>query len=186
MMTNKEQTKHYKQSLTGYDTWTIMCPVKTYSFERKLSIDDSKSRVLTTKLLLHCNIRYPNEIAESFIEICIWQNDEFVVADNIDEDYVGIGVFYPLGREVPENLVSKQFQSNQQGNFGLSIPLDSDTIQEFGDALIQSEANPYLHREFYADIAGLLNEWNGKGNLCVTNFSLVVSGQEQHDEILEP
>lgn len=185
MTTNKDRTIHYKPSLVGADTWTIMCPINTYTFERKLSVDDAKSRVLRTHLLIHCNIRFPDEIADSFIEIAIWQSDESIIADDIDEDYTGVGVFHSLNREAPDNLLFKEFQPNQRGNFHLAIPVDSDTLREFGDVLVQTEGNTHLHREIHAEVAGLLNEWDGKGNLCVTNLSLVVSGREQHDENYE-
>ncbi len=186
MPKNKDQTKHYIPTLVGADTWTIMCPVDAYSLERKLSVDDSKSSILSTHLHLHCNIRYPDELTDSFIEIAIWQSDEPIVADDIDEDYVGVGVFQSLDSDVPDNLLFKEFEPNQRGSFHLAIPVDSSTIREFGDMLVQTEGNPHLKREIHAEIAGLLNEWDGKGSLCVTNLSLVVSGRKQHEETYEP
>ena len=47
--------------------------------------------------------------------------------------------------------------------------------------VVQSEGNSRIRREIHAEIAGLLNEWDGKGNLCVTSLSLVISGREQHE-----
>ena len=171
MPISKDQTKHYKPSLVGHDTWTIMCPVDVYSFQREISVDDSRSRVCRSNLRLHCKIRFPDEIAGSFIEIAIWQSGESIVADDIDDDYVGVGVFHSLGREVPEDLMFMQSQSTQIGSFHLAIPVDADTLQGFGDMLVGTEGNPNLRREIHAEIAGLLNEWDGKGRCLSTKLS---------------
>lgn len=169
--------KNYKKASSSGDCeeWEIVCPINAYSVERNASVGDSTSRTYSIHLTMVGCISHPHKIAKSYIEIKMWQSNEDIVCDDIDDDYVGVGAFKEIYGNDSNNQLFNSNQETRTGSFNLCIPVDADTLQKYADMLLRQGEGSQLYNEVHATIAGLLNSWNGKGNLCVTSFSLVLN-----------
>ncbi len=62
-------------------------------------------RVYQQNLLIDCHIRYPEELVGSTIQITVWQTDQQIPANDVEDDYPGIGAFHSLADDTPSTAV---------------------------------------------------------------------------------
>ena len=180
MTSTEDRPKPYKPTEIGWDTWTIMCPINDYYFERKICVNDSGNIEHLSALRLQCTIRYPEELTGSFVEIKLREASNPVVVDTIDADYAGVGVFRSIKNDESEKPALEEFQPAHVGAYAINVFVEENILKDFADILLHTEENKQINREVHAEIAGLLNEWTGKGGLCVTTITLVASGHKPY------
>lgn len=157
-------TAHFEKptSRFGPVEWTLMCPIESYSIIRSISAKDADSINRHDEIKITGRIHYPDEFHNHRFQINIWKTDKKIV-ENDNPPYFGIGglTFVDASQGIEEDC------------FCVDQPIQQSFFEDIVQSFLAASTNEGIFFEIHLKVIGLLNEWNRKGSLDVTEFKFV-------------
>lgn len=154
-------TAHFKKPLSrfGKVEWTIMCSIESYSIIRSIIGKDAESINRSDTIFINGRVRSPDEFHNHLLQINVYKNDKQIVGSD-NPPYLGIGgfTFISASEEIEEDC------------FIIDQPIQPNLFEDIVQSLLCECGNKNVSHEIHFKVVGLLNEWDRKGSLDVTEF----------------
>ena len=157
-------TAHFEKptSRFGRVEWTLMCPIESYSLIRSISAKDANSINRRDNLLINGRVRYPDELHDHHIQIDIWKTDKQIVG-NENPPNLGIGGLTFIGAS----------EVIEEDSFYIHQPIQPSFFEDIVQSFLSGYNYECISHEIHLNVIGLLNKWDRKGALDVTEFKFV-------------
>ncbi len=156
-------TAHFEKpaSRFGQIEWTLMCPVESYSIIRSIVGQDADSISRHDNILINGRVRYPDELNNHPFQINIWKSKKQLIG-NENPPYLGIGGLTFVGAS----------EGIEEDCFSIDQPIQQSFFEDIVQSLSCDCGNRGVFHEIHLKVIGLLNDWDRKGSLEITEFKL--------------
>lgn len=141
--------------------WKMICPVESYSIIRSIAAQDPKSINQHDKIRIEGRLRNSGKLHNHLFELCIWKSDTQIIG-NENPPHLSIGGLTFVGAS----------EGIKEDCFCIDQPIQPNLFEDIVQSFIYKIGNRDVFHEIHLTVIGLLNGWNKKGSLDVTDFRL--------------